>query len=129
MVPEQKYVMTKSSIDSVKAIIMPVTMPGIIWGTTTLRNACNGGHPRSWAASNRFLSICASFGSTDKITYGKQNVTWAIKMLHIPKDPILNTWAINTNSSIIDTPVTISGFTMGKFVRFIITFLRHPRMR
>ena len=39
-----------------------------------------------------------------------------IPRLRPPKTP-----TANTNSSIIETPVTISGFTMGKLVMFIMT--------
>ena len=60
--------MTKSSMDMVKAISAPETMPGLISGSTTFQNACIQVQPRSWAASMRFLSICRSLGMTDRIT-------------------------------------------------------------
>ena len=40
-----------SSIDIVKDIISPVTIPGIICGKTTLKNDFVGLHPKSSAAS------------------------------------------------------------------------------
>ena len=60
--------MTKSSSDSVNAIISPETTPGIIEGSSTFQNACIGVQPRSSAASVRCLSICRSFGMTDRMT-------------------------------------------------------------
>ena len=60
--------MTKSSSESVKAMIMPVTTPGRISGRTALKKACMGVQPRSMAASGREGSICRSLGSTCKIT-------------------------------------------------------------
>ena len=56
--------MTKSSSERVKAIIMPVTMPGMISGSSTLKKARTGVQPRSSAASGSDLSICRSFGRT-----------------------------------------------------------------
>ena len=60
--------MTKSSTDMVKAMSRPLTMPGLISGTTTFQKACIQVQPRSWAASTRFLSICRSLGMMDRIT-------------------------------------------------------------
>ena len=59
---------TKSSSESVKLIIRPDMIPGRIQGTSILKNVCTGVHPRSSAASIKFLSICLNFGKTDKIT-------------------------------------------------------------
>ena len=44
--------------DKVNAIIAPVMIPGIISGSSTLKNALIGGQPRSIAASGRLWSIC-----------------------------------------------------------------------
>ena len=60
--------MTKSSSDRVKAMIMPVMMPGRISGSSARRKARMGVQPRSMAASGRDLSICCSLGSTCRIT-------------------------------------------------------------
>ena len=99
---------------------MPVTMPGMISGSTTLKKARTGGQPRSCAASKRFGFICRSFGRTDRITYGRQNVMCAMISDAMPRLRPPNRLTAATNSSIIETPVTISGFTIGKFVMFIM---------
>ena len=49
--PEVKYVTTKSSSENVNAIKNPDKMPGIICGTTALKNDFIGGQPRSSDAS------------------------------------------------------------------------------
>ena len=103
---------------------MPVIIPGIISGSTTLTKALAGGHPKSCAASYRLASIWRSFGSTERITYGRQKVICARMMDSIPSSQS-NALATNTNSSIRETPVTISGLTIGKFVTFITRRFRH----
>ena len=60
--------MTKSSSERVKAMMRPVTTPGMISGISTFINARSGVQPRSIAASGSERSICWSFGSTCKMT-------------------------------------------------------------
>ena len=109
-------------MESVNAMIMPVTMPGMISGSTTLKNARTGGQPRSCAASKRFGFIWRSFGRTDRMTYGRQNVMCAMMSDAMPRLLPPNRLTAATNRSIMETPVTISGLTMGKLVMFIMTF-------
>ena len=52
----------------VKAMMSPVTTPGMISGSSALKKALSGVQPRSIAASGRAWSICCSFGSTWRIT-------------------------------------------------------------
>ena len=68
IVPEVKWLITKSSKDIVNAIIRPEKIPGIIWGSSILKNAFEGVQPRSIAASVREGSICLTLGITDNIT-------------------------------------------------------------
>ena len=101
-------------------------IPGIISGSSTLKNALSGGHPRSIAASGRDLSICCNFGSTCRITYGRQNVTWAMSIvikLRLVEAP--NSLPTKTNISINEIPVIISGFVIGMFVTVSIAVLYH----
>ena len=60
--------MTKSSSERVKAMIMPVSTPGRISGSSTFKKARKGVQPRSIAASGRALSIWRSLGRTCKMT-------------------------------------------------------------
>ena len=101
-------------------------IPGIISGSSTLKNALSGGQPRSIAASARDLSICCSLGSTCRITYGRQNVTWAmsiVRKLRLVEAP--KSLPTNTNISIREIPVIISGFVIGIFVTVSIAVLYH----
>ena len=107
--PVLKKLMTKSSIDSVNANIAPVVIPGIISGMITFLIAFIGVAPKSIAASIRLLSICLSFGSTDNITYGMQNVMCEIIIVISP-----NFAENDEKTSINDIPVTISGLITGR---------------
>ena len=76
-----------------------------------------GVQPRSSAASVRCLSILRKRGSTDRITYGRLKVVCAISMVIRPN--FIGRKAIPdaaTKRSIMETPVTISGFIIGMFV-------------
>ena len=68
LAPLVKLLMTKSSKDSVKAMIRPVTMPGDMNGSSTLKNDCIGVQPRSMAASGTLRSSWLILGSTLMIT-------------------------------------------------------------
>ena len=117
----------KSSSESVNAIIKPETMPGLIAGKTTFLIALPGVQPRSCAASARFGSVCLSFGNMFKITYGKLNVTCAMNKVQKPRTPfILRIVPMKTNKSIIETPVTISGFIIGISVILMTAERRQP---
>ena len=82
--PVTKYEITKSSKLIVNAMSAPLTMPGLIWGTMTLKSACQGVHPRSIAASARFWSSVRSFGAMLSITYGIQNIMCARSIVRKP---------------------------------------------
>ena len=101
-------------------------MPEEILGNTTLKNADTGVQPKSCAASDKCLSVCRSFGSTDKMTYGKLNVICAINSVGNPRASFeLTKLPTNTNKSIMETPVTISGFIIGILVTVKTALLTH----
>ena len=109
--------MTKSSSESVKAMIMPVMMPGRISGTSTRKKARAGVQPRSIAASGSARSICCSFGSTCMMTYGRQKVMCAASIDQKPRLVVApNSRPKNTNMSMSEMPVMMSGFIMGMSV-------------
>lgn len=58
----------KSSMDIVKAVSAPETIPGLISGMMTFQKACIQVQPKSWAASTKLRSICRNLGPTDKMT-------------------------------------------------------------
>ena len=106
-------------------MIMPVMMPGRISGISTRRNARIGVQPRSIAASGSERSICCSFGSTCKMTYGRQNVMCAISIVQkLRLVDMPNREPTNTNISISEMPVIMSGFIMGMFVTVSIAARR-----
>ena len=101
-------------------------IPGIISGSSTFRKARMGVHPKSIAASGKALSICCSFGRTCKMTYGVQKATWAISMVkkfRLVDAP--NSLPMNTNISISEIPVIISGFVIGISVTVFIAARYH----
>ena len=63
------------------------------------------------------------------MTYGRQNVMCAIMSDAMPRLLPPNRLTAATNRSIMETPVTISGLTMGKLVMFIMTFFGIRFMR
>ena len=101
--------MMKSSNDIVKAIKAPEMIPGLICGTMTFVNACQGVAPKSMAASAKLSSKLLSFGIIDKMTYGIQKAMCA-------KSSVMNPRSILKviKSSINPMAVTISGFIIGK---------------
>ena len=59
------------------------------------------------------------------MTYGRENVVCAMSIVALPNFIGMNgTDIAATKSSIIETPVTISGFIMGTFVTDITAVLR-----
>ena len=68
-------------------------------------------------------------GRTDRMTYGRQNVMCAMMSDAMPRLLPPNRLTAATNRSIMETPVTISGLTMGKLVMFIMTFFGIRFMR
>ena len=116
--------MTKSSIERVSDIKNPAKMPEDIFGKITLKNAFTGGQPRSSAASVSAPDVMRSFGSTFNMTYGRLKVICAISSVpKLSESPELMALPTNTNKSISDTPVTISGFIIGIFVTVIAVLL------
>jgi len=106
----------------------PETMPGIISCMTTLKNAWAGVQPRSRAASRRSGSIWLSLGVTDRMTYGRLKVIWAMSRVTKPST-LLTFRSVPTkaNSSASETPVTISGFVRGMLVTpMTVRFMRGP---
>ena len=112
--PLTKYEMTKSSSDSVKAMMAPAMTPGRICGRVTLKKAWTGVQPRSWAASVRYPSIARKRGRMFRMTYGSWNVMWAMSMVPKPRTPCrCMSVPAKTNRSIMEIPVTMSGFIIG----------------
>ena len=63
-----KKLITKSSIDIVKAISIPAKIPGFICGSTIFLRVYKGVAPKSKAASSMLVGICFNFGSIDNTT-------------------------------------------------------------
>ena len=66
--PETKKVMTKSSMDSVKARRAPPRIPGMIKGKVIRRKVCHSLAPRSLAASSKVMSKSARRALTTTAT-------------------------------------------------------------
>ena len=85
VVPELKFEITKSSIESAKASIAAPMSPGMSSGRVTLRKVVNASAPRSWAASSSLRSKPINRERTTTTTKLMQNMTWAISRVVKPR--------------------------------------------
>ena len=108
--PAVKNVITKSSIDSVNAISAPAMMPGLISGSVTSRNVCQGVAPRSRAASKIDSSMPARRARTMIATKPMQNVVWATITVASDRLSAPNVEMKKISSA---TPSRISGIAIG----------------
>ena len=83
-VPDVKFVMMKSSIESEKASRAPAMMPGRISGKVTFQNVAHGVAPRSMAASSRWCGKPCIRARTVTTTKLMLNMMWAIRMVWTP---------------------------------------------
>ena len=109
MLPELKFVITKSSIESANASSAAARTPGAISGSVTLVKVVHAFAPRSCAASSMWRSKPINLDLTTTTTKLMQNITWAIRIVVKPvAKPIVR------NSESSDAPSTISGEAIGR---------------
>src|SRR5690606_33801516 len=107
VVPEVKFVMTKSSMERAKASMKPESTAGKMTGNVTRQNAVHGPAPRSRAASSMNGSRVSTRARTTTATNEIENITCEIRIVTMPR-PIP---ALTKNESSA-APVTSSGEEM-----------------
>ena len=111
--PAVKFVITKSSIDRLKARSAAANTPGRMSGKVTLRKVVSSFAPRSIAASSRCTGKPASRARTVTTTKLMLNMMWAMRIV-IALSGKNGGAAIATKSVSNDAPRTISGVAIGR---------------
>ena len=110
--------MTTSSRDKVKASVAPLTIAGIIVGKTIFLNTIKLPAPKSLAASSNTLISLFNVLRTLTITKGIEKAMCDRIMVNK-----LSSNFIKVNIDNSDIPNTISGITIGTYIKPLIIFL------